>query len=655
MKKFFALLAVAVLVAFAAPAFAANPFVDVPMNHWSYDALSRLAAKGVVQGYPDGSFKGNQPMTRYEMATVVARALATVDMDKASKEDVEMLKRLVVEFKDELDALGVKVDELDERVAVLEKNLGGWRFYGELRFTGEWADEEGQYSNVVGDTEFDLDRYRLWMTRKVDDKLTMIMRLGDDGRTSDGTAWERYYAEVMFPWDFKVWVGKWNFDWEADDKIIYAQESWFTDQTYKGFHAKKSWGNGYFAAFVAHQEKDENRYYYADGGKFESNLPPALQALLPREIRVPSSFGVLAPSGDGYYTTPISGLDPGWVKSTAAGDYQVNTKQITEDMTGYPFLQNMTGGSITVPKEYLKYNDVTDTYDLVIPESRVKLAADSDGDGNPDYDVDFSDLLNGNVGKFYDSRLGDAYIYGARFNFNFNDRFRFALSGIMKSPDEDYFAGLDGMQNVEQLVYWADFTLKFTPGFSLIGAYYWEDLDEVPAANTITVPGREKSLIPVTKTEDSPSAYKVVLNVDQSVLKFTSIWAEYAHFDEGWQFFTFDDSYGTTPHSAYDYHFDGSGVYLPLTFYVGAFEADVFRAYLYQKWSDKWGSFISYTDVSYDGTGAYQLDTEHWAVGFDYWYTPAVKFTLSYEDASFDDDHKYKDDSLLRFRTWIFF
>uniref|UniRef100_UPI0018E1C898 hypothetical protein n=1 Tax=Acetomicrobium sp. S15 = DSM 107314 TaxID=2529858 RepID=UPI0018E1C898 len=39
-----------------------------------------------------------------------------------------------------------------------------------------------------------------------------------------GTAWERYYAEVMFPWDFKVWIGKWNFDWEADDKIIYAQE-----------------------------------------------------------------------------------------------------------------------------------------------------------------------------------------------------------------------------------------------------------------------------------------------------------------------------------------------------------------------------------------------------------------------------------------------
>ncbi len=531
MKKFFALLAVAVLVAFAAPAFAANPFVDVPMNHWSYDALSQLAAKGIIQGYPDGSFKGNQPMTRYEMATAVARALATVDMDKASKEDVEMLKRLVVEFKDELDALGVKVDELDERVAVLEKNLGGWRFYGELRFTAEWADEEGQYSKVGGDTEFDLDRYRLWMTRKIDDKTTMIMRLGAKDKVEDTVGWERYYAEVMFPWDFKVWVGKWNYDWEADDKIIKEADSWFTGQTYKGFYAKKNWGNGYFSAFVAHQEKGDNEYKNPAGAKIKYPYDPA------------------------------------------------------------------TGSSDTIR---------------------------------------------------YDTVLGDAYVYGARFNFNFNDRFRLALSGIMKDPDEEYAYGatdLGDMRNIQQAVYWADFTINFTPGFSLIGAYYMEDLDEAPkAGNAAGLP-----------TEDSPEAYKVVLSVDQSVLKFTSLWVEYANFDEGWQFFAWDDDYGTTKYGPYDYYFAWSGVTLPLTYYVGAFEADVFRAYLYQKWSDKWGSFISYTDVSYDDTGTAQLDTEHWAVGFDYWYTPAVKFTLSYEDASFDDSHKYKDDSLLRFRTWIFF
>ena len=146
MKKLLALVAVFALVAFAAPAFAANPFVDVPMNHWAYDAVSHLAAKGIIQGYPDGTYRGNQPMTRYEMSMLVARALATVDMEKASKEDVEMLKKLVVEFKDELDALGVRVDALDERVAVLEEGVGGWKFWGGAAFDARWADEgDGAY------------------------------------------------------------------------------------------------------------------------------------------------------------------------------------------------------------------------------------------------------------------------------------------------------------------------------------------------------------------------------------------------------------------------------------------------------------------------------------------------------------------------------
>ena len=134
MKKFAVVLAVVALAAFAVPALAANPFMDVPMNHWAYDAIGQLAAKGVLSGYPDGTYKGNQPTTRYEMASALARALAVVDMTKASKQDVEMLKKLVVEFKDELDALGVKVDKIDKRVAQLESDIGGWKLSGEFRF-----------------------------------------------------------------------------------------------------------------------------------------------------------------------------------------------------------------------------------------------------------------------------------------------------------------------------------------------------------------------------------------------------------------------------------------------------------------------------------------------------------------------------------------
>jgi len=59
-----------------------------------------------------------------------------------------VLKKLVVEFKDELDALGVKVDSLDSRVAVLEEDLGGWKIAGDFRFDySDFDSNTGLYSS----------------------------------------------------------------------------------------------------------------------------------------------------------------------------------------------------------------------------------------------------------------------------------------------------------------------------------------------------------------------------------------------------------------------------------------------------------------------------------------------------------------------------
>ena len=49
-------------------AFAANPFSDVTPDSWAYQAVSQLANAGIVNGYPDGTFKGQNNITRYEMA-----------------------------------------------------------------------------------------------------------------------------------------------------------------------------------------------------------------------------------------------------------------------------------------------------------------------------------------------------------------------------------------------------------------------------------------------------------------------------------------------------------------------------------------------------------------------------------------------------------
>ncbi|MGV8118958.1 MAG: S-layer homology domain-containing protein [Candidatus Xenobiia bacterium LiM19] len=98
---------------------AAPLFGDVPDEHWAHDAVANLAAKGLVEGYPDGTFKGVSSATRFEMTMIVARFLAKNDAEHAafaSKSDLDELRKLAVELKDELEALGVRVTNLEENV-----------------------------------------------------------------------------------------------------------------------------------------------------------------------------------------------------------------------------------------------------------------------------------------------------------------------------------------------------------------------------------------------------------------------------------------------------------------------------------------------------------------------------------------------------------
>lgn len=122
----------------AAPAFAAPLFPDVPENHWARDAVATLAAKGIVEGYPDGTFKGDRNATRWEVAMMVARLLGQMEQEHATfatKAELAELQKLVDALRSELDALGArvgtledKVDKLDLRVSELERIT----FYGSL-------------------------------------------------------------------------------------------------------------------------------------------------------------------------------------------------------------------------------------------------------------------------------------------------------------------------------------------------------------------------------------------------------------------------------------------------------------------------------------------------------------------------------------------
>src|SRR5665811_186917 len=142
MKKL--VLALVLVLALALPVFA-NPFVDVPLNHLAYDAVQSLAAKGIVIGYPDGTFGGNRTLTRYEFAEATARVMAYVEgMDFASAEDVAILEKLAIEFADELASLGVTVADLEaavgansEAIAAMEDLVAKHeRFFDPVTITG---------------------------------------------------------------------------------------------------------------------------------------------------------------------------------------------------------------------------------------------------------------------------------------------------------------------------------------------------------------------------------------------------------------------------------------------------------------------------------------------------------------------------------------
>ena len=260
MKKLMAALAMAAIVAFAAPAFAAtNPFMDVPQGHWSYDAVGLLASRGIVSGYPDGAYKGAQPATRYEMASIVARALVTVDAEKASKQDMELLKKLVMEFKDELDALGVKVDTLDKRVAVLEENLGGWKLGGRFYFDANFAggdQQDSDYTEGANDTSFEKSQFRLYLSKQISETTSFYSewRAGN-GSAGEGTSGfgditqiniREIWVNTLLPWDVNFRVGRFLLDFEGDHELYIDNEPIFGDFRVDGFEFTKAWNN--FAA-----------------------------------------------------------------------------------------------------------------------------------------------------------------------------------------------------------------------------------------------------------------------------------------------------------------------------------------------------------------------------------------------------------------------
>lgn len=220
MKKLFSVIVLGLTLSVASIAFSAT-LVDVPSNHWAEDAVQKLFNSGLVEGYPDGTFKGDRPVTRYEYAMVVARMMEMLDksycmkdeckggaepteckcdIDPAQLDEIrDIVKKLAAEFKDELAALKVKVDENATKIASLEDRVDE-SFLGNLQVSGYIRQRVDVPDSDLSNADFVTNFYGAHY--KVDPLLL--------GGLNDGLT-PGYQMDAML-----------NFDGEAGDNVTFS-------------------------------------------------------------------------------------------------------------------------------------------------------------------------------------------------------------------------------------------------------------------------------------------------------------------------------------------------------------------------------------------------------------------------------------------------
>ena len=238
-------LAMAMALGVTASAYAANPFSDVPAGHWAYDSISKLAAAGVIEGYGDTTFGGDKLMTRYEMAQIVAKAMA-----KGANVD-----KLAAEFAEELDNLGV-------RVANLEKKADNVKVTGEVRF--RYVDQKpfGYYGQYQKGYTSDI-RSRIWVNGSVNDDWTytgMLQNVQDlsDNSGNEKTDFQRAYVQGKLG-GVNVTAGRYN---------LYMADGNFYDTRADGVEV--SYGSKVKLTGYAGKFADDTNIYAGDtvGGKY---------------------------------------------------------------------------------------------------------------------------------------------------------------------------------------------------------------------------------------------------------------------------------------------------------------------------------------------------------------------------------------------------
>ena len=226
-KTLVSALTTALVVGAASTTFAAaNPFEDVPADHWAYDAVAQLAADGVIEGYGDGTYRGDQEITRYEMAQMIARAMAK----NPNGADKALVDKLAAEFADELNNLGVRVAALEKKVDNVKwTGTVRYRYVNEThknnRFTGDKERQTGNYITLRLEPEMQINKH--WSGHaRIDYNSNMKSAANTTGNAHDierhSFRVERIWAQGDYD-NFQILLGKLPYVTNVDGGMMFDE------------------------------------------------------------------------------------------------------------------------------------------------------------------------------------------------------------------------------------------------------------------------------------------------------------------------------------------------------------------------------------------------------------------------------------------------
>lgn len=234
-KTLVSALTTALVVGAASTTFAAaNPFADVPADHWAYDAVAQLVQDGIINGYGDGTYVGDQNMSRYEMAQIVAKAMAK--SDAADNNNKALIDKLAAEFSDELANLGV-------RVADLEAKTDNVKWEGLIRY--DWKSNNFAANNGHEKTKDSNNTVKLRFepSMVINENWTGHARIDydvnkDNTAADNGAEVQKIYAEGQYS-KFNVKLGRFGTFSDASHGLVMDDQVTGAEFTYAPTEAWK--------------------------------------------------------------------------------------------------------------------------------------------------------------------------------------------------------------------------------------------------------------------------------------------------------------------------------------------------------------------------------------------------------------------------------